>query len=38
VLIENNSVLDKFLRISSTWQEVYRDTVASVYSRKTALP
>jgi len=38
VLIENNSVLDKFLRISSTWQEVYRDTVAAVYSRKTALP
>jgi len=38
VLIENNSVLDKFMRISSTWHEVYRDNVAAVYSRTTALP
>jgi len=38
VLIENKSALDKFLRISPTWQEVYRDTVAVVYSRKTAVP
>ncbi len=38
VLIENNSILDKFLRISPTWREVHRDTVAAVYSRKTALP
>ncbi len=38
VLIENNSVLDKFLRISPTWQEVYRDKMAVVFTRKAAAP
>jgi hypothetical protein len=38
VLIENNSVLDKFLRISPAWQEVYRDKMAVIFTRKVALP
>jgi hypothetical protein len=38
VLIENNSVLDKFMRISPTWQEVYRDQMAVVFTRKVAAP
>ncbi len=38
VLIENNSVLDKFLRISSAWQEVYRDKMAVIFARRAAAP
>jgi hypothetical protein len=38
VLIENNSVLDKFLKISPAWQEVYRDKMAVVFTRKAAAP
>jgi hypothetical protein len=38
VLIENNSVLDKFMRISPIWQEVYRDQMAVIFTRKVAAP
>jgi hypothetical protein len=37
VLIENSSVLDKFLRITPTWQEVYRDKMAVVFTRKAPI-
>jgi hypothetical protein len=38
VLIENNSVLDKFLKISPAWQEMYRDQMAVIFTRKVAGP
>ena len=36
VLIEANSMLDKFLRITPPWQEVYRDQMAVIFTRKAA--
>jgi hypothetical protein len=35
VIIETNSVLAKFLRIDSKWQEAYQDQLAAVFTRKT---
>ena len=33
VFVEANSVLAKFLRVDTTWQEAYRDDMASVFTR-----
>ncbi|GAB4458535.1 MAG: hypothetical protein Kow0031_38880 [Anaerolineae bacterium] len=34
ILIEQNSVLDKFLRQSTAWRELYRDEMAVIYGRR----
>jgi hypothetical protein len=34
IFIEHNSVLDKFLRQSTTWRELYRDKMAVIYGRR----
>ena len=34
ILIENNSVLDKFLRTGSDWRELYRDEMAVIFARQ----
>jgi hypothetical protein len=34
ILIENNSVLDKFLRVTPEWQEQYRDGMAVIFVRR----
>jgi hypothetical protein len=33
ILIENNSILDKFLRVTPGWQEQYRDEMAVIFTR-----
>jgi len=38
VLIESDSALAKFLRCDLTWAEAYRDEMATVFTRKTAVP
>jgi hypothetical protein len=37
VIVETNSVLAKFLRVDSAWEEAYRDEMAAIFSRKTEL-
>jgi hypothetical protein len=38
VIIETNSVLAKFLRIDSKWQEAYHDQTASVFIHNITTP
>jgi hypothetical protein len=38
VFIETNSMLAKFLRLDSAWQEVYRDEMATLFAREKSSP